>query len=132
MEKQSLVLDIGRDGTVKLPPELRRNLGNPEQLGVTRIGSSLVLAPIPERWTRSGGRVIYYENKLIVRHPRVMFGTPVIAGTRIPVRTIVGYVESGYAAEKICQEFPQLTIEQIDAATRFARKQTQRRTRRNR
>ncbi len=121
MEKQSLVLDIRPDGTVKLPSNLRRNLGNPEQLGVTRVGASLVLGPVPETWQRGKGHVIFYENGLIARNPKIMFGTLVITGTRIPIRTIAGYIESGYSAAQIREELPQLTNEQIAAALRFYR-----------
>ncbi len=129
MDKQSMVLEIARDGTMKLPPDLRRNLGNPQQLGVTRVGTSLVLAPIPETWRRGTGRVLRYENGLIARDPKVMFGTPVIAGTRIAVRTVVGYIESGYSTEQIQKEFPQLTAKQIDAALEFSRTRKQRKIR---
>jgi uncharacterized protein (DUF433 family) len=132
MDKQSMVLEIQRDGTLRLPLALRRILGNPQQLGVTRIGASLVLAPIPDTWRRGKGRPVHYEGGLIVRDPKVMFGTRVIAGTRIPVRTVVGYIESGYSVEQIRQEFPQLSAEQIDAALRFTRNHRKRRTRQGR
>jgi uncharacterized protein (DUF433 family) len=74
------------------------------------------------------GRVIKYQSGLIARDPKVMFGTPVIAGTRVPVRTIVGYIESGYSPAQIQDEFPFLTDQQIDAALKFSRR-PKRRTR---
>lgn len=125
---QTTLVELTRDGTVKFPPDIRRKLRNQHQLSVTRVGTSLVLAPVPEQWTRATGRVVKYQNGLIVRDPKVMFGTPVIAGTRVPARTISGYVESGYSHEQIQQEFPFLSNEQINAALRFS----QRRQRRNR
>ncbi len=78
---------------------------------------------MPDKWARTTGRVIKYQNGLIVRDPKIMFGTPVIAGTRVPARTIAGYVESGYSPEKIRKEFPFLTEGQIDAAWKFARRE---------
>ena len=116
---QTIKVDLARDGTLRLPTAFRRNLRNLSQLTVTRVGSSLVLAPIPAKWTRAEGRVVRYENGLIVRDPKVMFGTPVIAGTRIPARVVAGYIRSGFSPQQIQKEFPQLTIAQISAASRF-------------
>ena len=49
----------------------------------------------------------------------IMFGTPVITGTRIPVRTVVKYLHSGYTPEEIINELPQLTLEDIEAVVDF-------------
>lgn len=122
MEVRTVTVNIAPDGSVKLPADIRREWGNPRELGITRVGTSLVLAPVPEKWTQLGGRVIYYENRMIVRDPKIMFGTPVIAGTRIPVRTIVGYSKSGQSIEQIRDEFPFLTSEQIRAALHFQKR----------
>ncbi|MBI5651817.1 MAG: DUF433 domain-containing protein [Chloroflexi bacterium] len=119
---QTITVDLARDGTLKIPPAFRRNLRNLNQLSITRVGSTLVLAPIPEKWTRAKGRAVKYEDGLIVRDPKIMFGTPVIAGTRIPARVIAGYVASGFSSQQIQKEFPQLSDLQINAATRFANK----------
>ena len=127
MVVQTSIVELMRDGTLKLPPNIRRTFRNQHHLSITRVGTSIVLAPIPEKWTRARGRVVKYQNGLIVRDPKVMFGTPVIAGRRVPVRTIVGYFESGHSADQIRQEFPFLTGEQIDAAIKFSRKQSSRR-----
>ncbi len=120
---RTTVVELARDGTLRLPPAIRRSLRKQNRLSVTRIGTSLVLAPVPEKWTQPSGRVNKYEHGLILRNPKVMFGTPVIAGTRIPVRTIVGYLESGYSPTQIRKEFPFLTIAQIEAAARYHGKQ---------
>ena len=122
METRTIIVQVARDGTLKLPTDFQSTLGNSRELSVTRIGSSLVLAPLPENWARPRGRVTHYENGLIVRDPKVMFGTPVVAGTRIPVRTILGYLESGHSPAQIREEFPFLTIEQIEAAKRFSQR----------
>ncbi|MBI4786199.1 MAG: DUF433 domain-containing protein [Chloroflexi bacterium] len=122
METRTITVEIARDGTLKLPPDFQRTLGDSRELSVTRIGSSLVLAPLPENWAHPSGRVTHYENGLVVRDPKVMFGTPVLAGTRIPVRTIWGYLDSGYSPAQIRLEFPFLTLEQIEAAKRFQKR----------
>ncbi len=128
---QTIKVDVARDGTLKLPTAFRRNLRHLQHLSITRVGSSFVLAPMPEKWMRSGGRVIHYGNGLIVRDPKVMFGTPIIAGTRIPARVIAGYVQSGYTPQRIQKEFPQLSIAQIHAAAQFSHKRANRKTKRN-
>lgn len=51
---------------------------------------------------------------------RIMGGLPCIRGTRIPVATVVGMVAEGMATEEILAEFPQLTIEDIQDALRYA------------
>jgi len=53
--------------------------------------------------------------------PDVLRGKPRIKGTRIPVSLILGYFAAGNAVEKIMQEFPELTREQIAACLDFAR-----------
>ena len=120
---RTTVVELARDGTLRLPLAIRRGLRKQNRLSVTRIGTSVVLAPMPERWTQPSGRVSKYERGLILRNPKVMFGTPVIAGTRVPVRTIVGYLESGISPTKIRKELPFLTVAQIEAAARYHRKQ---------
>ena len=129
METHTSVIELARDGTVKFPRDIREQFRDLHQLSIIRIGTSLVLAPVPEKWTPNLGRVIHYQNGLVVRDPEIMFGTPVIAGTRIPVRTIVGYIDSGYTSEQVIEEFPHLTREQINAALQFQRERRRRKMR---
>jgi uncharacterized protein (DUF433 family) len=51
---------------------------------------------------------------------RIMGGVPCIAGTRIPVTTIVGLIAEGLTAEGVIAEDPQLTSEDVRAALEFA------------
>lgn len=51
---------------------------------------------------------------------RVMGGVPCIQGTRIPVATVVGMVADGMTIEEILAEFPQLALEDIQEALRYA------------
>lgn len=50
----------------------------------------------------------------------IMAGAPCIAGTRIPVATVVGMVAEGMSVEEILTDFPQLDEEDIREALRFA------------
>jgi uncharacterized protein (DUF433 family) len=56
----------------------------------------------------------------VARHPEILGGKPVIAGTRIPVRLILDHLAEGYMPEEIIIEYPVLTRADIRAALRFA------------
>jgi uncharacterized protein (DUF433 family) len=45
---------------------------------------------------------------------------PVIAGTRIPVSTIKAFADEGFSAEQIIEEYPTLTLEDIQAAIEYS------------
>ena len=57
----------------------------------------------------------------IVSTPDVLRGKPRIKETRIPVSLILGYLAGGFSVEKVIQEFPDLTREQIAACLDYAR-----------
>ena len=56
----------------------------------------------------------------ISRRPDVMFGKPVIAGTRITVERILRCLASGDTPEQIAADHPPLTLEDIRAAQAYA------------
>ncbi len=51
--------------------------------------------------------------------PKIRFGKPCIAGTRIDVATVLGALASGASADELASDY-QLTREQISAALRYA------------
>lgn len=53
-------------------------------------------------------------------NPEIMFGKPVIKGTRITVEHILYRLGAGLSAEEIIGEYPQLTREDIYAAQNYA------------
>ena len=55
----------------------------------------------------------------IERHKGVAQNQVVIAGTRIPVRSIKAFADAGYSVEQIQVEYPTLTPEDIRAAVAF-------------
>ncbi len=58
--------------------------------------------------------VVKTEHPHIERRPGVCGGSPVIEGTRIPVRLIVGFVKNGImTVEDIREAYPSLTLAQI-------------------
>lgn len=56
----------------------------------------------------------------IVQDPRVMFGKPVIKGTRITVEQILRKVGAGMTPEQIVGHHPHLTPDDVRAAAAFA------------
>jgi len=52
--------------------------------------------------------------------PGKMGGMPCIRGLRIPVATVVGMIADGMSEEKILKSFPDLEIEDIKEALRYA------------
>ena len=56
----------------------------------------------------------------ITTDPDVIFGKPVIKGTRIPVEQILRKLGGGQSVESILRDHPHLTEADIFAAVRFA------------
>jgi uncharacterized protein (DUF433 family) len=52
--------------------------------------------------------------------PKVMFGKPVIQGTRITVELILRKIAAGMTDEQILEHHPHLKVEGIRAAAEFA------------
>jgi uncharacterized protein (DUF433 family) len=52
--------------------------------------------------------------------PEIMSGTPVFAGTRVPIQTIFDYIEGGNSLEEFLEDFPsvsrQAAIEVLEMA----------------
>ncbi|HUW63202.1 MAG TPA: DUF433 domain-containing protein [Spirochaetia bacterium] len=51
---------------------------------------------------------------------KVMAGTPVITGTRIPVFVILDYLGEGHTPKEIIEDYPSLTLENVKDALKFA------------
>ncbi len=57
--------------------------------------------------------------RTIVRNPRILFGEPIIEGTRIPVRSVVLYNYECGDAEGILTALPTLRAEDVETAMRY-------------
>lgn len=53
--------------------------------------------------------------------PQVLGGTPVFSGTRVPVQTLIDYLEGGERLDDFLQDFPTVSREQAIAALELAR-----------
>lgn len=58
--------------------------------------------------------------KRITVNPQQMDGLPCIRGLRLPVATVLGMVADGMADTEILKAFPDLELEDIREALRFA------------
>ena len=56
--------------------------------------------------------------KIVTCDPEILGGTPVFAGTRVPVRTLVDYLTSGASIERFLDGFPTVKREQVIAFLR--------------
>jgi uncharacterized protein (DUF433 family) len=55
------------------------------------------------------------KNNIISASPEVMGGTPVFAGTRVPISTLVDYLEGGESIDSFLEGFPSVKREQVIA-----------------
>ena len=55
------------------------------------------------------------ENALVTSSPDVLGGTPVFAGTQVPVQTLVEYLEGGETIDDFLEGFPTVRREQVIA-----------------
>ena len=53
-------------------------------------------------------------------NPAICSGKPVVRGTRIMVRNILGMVAGGYSLDKILESYPELKREDVSVALAYA------------
>ena len=59
-------------------------------------------------------------NEWIVVDPTICSGKPVLRGTRIMVKNVLGMVAGGYTLDRILTAYPELTGEMVRAALEYA------------
>jgi uncharacterized protein (DUF433 family) len=58
---------------------------------------------------------------LIHRDPDILGGTPVFVGTRVPVRTLLDYLEAGDSLDEFLDHFPSVSRKQAVAVLELAK-----------
>ena len=58
---------------------------------------------------------------LITTSPERLSGTPVFAGTRVPVQTLIEYLEAGDSLEAFLDDFPSVSREHAIAVLELAK-----------
>lgn len=73
--------------------------------------------------TPKGQGLMLNKTSIISTSPDVMGGTPVFAGTRVPVQTLLDYLKAGESIEDFLEGFPTVNREQVIAFLEEAGKQ---------
>jgi uncharacterized protein (DUF433 family) len=60
-------------------------------------------------------------NPPITKSADILWGTPVFAGTRVPVQNLIDYVEGGYSLEEFLDAFPGVTRDHAMAVLELAK-----------
>jgi uncharacterized protein (DUF433 family) len=55
------------------------------------------------------------SHPVVSRDPEVMGGAPVFSGTRVPVQTLLDYIEAGETIDNFLEGFPSVTRKQVIA-----------------
>jgi uncharacterized protein (DUF433 family) len=61
------------------------------------------------------------SNPVIIRDPEILSGMPVFAGTRVPAKNLIDYLEHGRSLEEFLDDFPTVRREQAIAALEEAK-----------
>jgi uncharacterized protein (DUF433 family) len=61
------------------------------------------------------------KSRLIANDPEIHSGTPVFAGTRVPVKTLFDHLEAGDSLEVFLEDFPSVSRELAIAVLEEAR-----------
>lgn len=54
------------------------------------------------------------SNDLITIDPEILGGTPVLKGTRVPVKTLFEYLENNYSVEEFLECFPSVSRDLVN------------------
>lgn len=63
------------------------------------------------------------STSVIHSDPEILGGTPVLIGTRVPLKNLIDYLEGGHPLDDFLDDFPSVTREQTVAALEEARAQ---------
>ena len=53
------------------------------------------------------------NNSVINIDPEIMSGVPVFSGTRVPIKNLFDYIETGENIDRFIDDFPTVTKEQV-------------------
>jgi uncharacterized protein (DUF433 family) len=62
----------------------------------------------------------------VISNPQILRGKPIIRGTRVPVYLIADFVNNGATPARIVEDYPDLTMEDVEAAVAFVRQEQSR------
>ena len=53
------------------------------------------------------------NESVVIQDPEILSGTPVFAGTRVPVRNLLDYLEGDYTLDEFLDDFPGVKRTQV-------------------
>jgi uncharacterized protein (DUF433 family) len=62
------------------------------------------------------------QEQVIYSNPNILGGTPVFIGTRVPVQTLLDYLEGGESLDTFLDHFPSVRREQAVAVLELAKR----------
>lgn len=65
-------------------------------------------------------RTAVRDGSVVHSDPEIVSGTPVFVGTRVPVQTLIDYLEGGHTVDGFLDDFPSVRREQVHAFLRQA------------
>ena len=57
---------------------------------------------------------IAVDSSIVHSDPEILSGTPVFVGSRVPVETLIEYLEGGYSVDEFLDNFPSVQREQVN------------------
>ncbi|HEV7922684.1 MAG TPA: DUF433 domain-containing protein [Thermoanaerobaculia bacterium] len=60
-------------------------------------------------------------SSIVIRDPEILSGMPVFAGTRVPAKNLLDYLEHGRSLDEFLEDFPTVRREQAIAALEEAK-----------
>ncbi|HEY1468928.1 MAG TPA: DUF433 domain-containing protein [Candidatus Acidoferrum sp.] len=61
------------------------------------------------------------RDSVIVKNPKILSGTPVFRGTRVPFQALLDYLEGGETLDEFLEDFPSVTREAAIRALEHAK-----------
>jgi len=65
---------------------------------------------------------IMKKHPIVQRSPEILGGTPVFTGTRVPVQTLIDYLEAGETVKDFLDDYPTVKRKQAISLLEFAKK----------
>jgi len=59
------------------------------------------------------------KNKFVTHDPDILSGTPIFVGTRVPVQTLLDYLEGGHPLNEFLDDFPTVQRTHAQGVLRF-------------
>ena len=87
----------------------------------TNIVTGLPTPMAGDRAVRGSKICAMSVDRIIHIDPQILGGTPVFVGTRVPVKSLVDYLEGGHSLADFLEDFPSVTKTQAVAALEQAK-----------